>query len=121
MRCAECELAARHALGEHESATCTSPVAQTNCTTFLGLLRERAVFSLKLPKKMTDPLPHAASIKLQCGALAGLRQTLASEDLDAHRLVIGDQDRWGSLHDLPWPEIVGSVAAWQVRRRSPGS
>lgn len=118
MGCAGCELAARHAQAEHESASCTSPVAQTNCATFLGMLRERAVFSLKLPRKMTDPLPHATTIKLQCGALAGLRQTLASEDLDAHRMVIAAQDRWGSLHDLPWPQIVGSVSAWQVRRRS---
>ena len=118
MRCVTCELASRHALAERESVACTSPVARTNCATFLGLLRERAGFSLKLSRPEAS-IPHAIAMKLQCGGLAGLQQALLAKEPDAHLLVVEAQRRWGSLLDLPWPEIVGTIAAWQGRRRSP--
>jgi hypothetical protein len=118
MRRATCELASRHALAERESVACTSPVARTNCATFLGLLSERAAFSLKLSRPEAS-IPHAIAMKLQCGGLAGLQHVLLAKEPDVHQLVAAAQHRWGSLLDLPWPEIVGTVAAWQGRRRGP--
>ena len=118
MRRVTCELASRHALAERESVACTSPVARTNCETFLGLLSERAAFSLKLSKSDAS-IPHAIAMKLQCGGLAGLQHVLLAKEPDVHQLVAAAQRRWGSLLDLPWPEIVRVVVAWQGRRRSP--
>ena len=118
MRRVTCELASRHALAERESVACTSPVARTNCETFLGLLSERAAFSLKLSRSDAS-IPHAIAMKLQCGGLAGLQHVLLAKEPDVHQLVAAAQRRWGSLLDLPWPEIVRVVVAWQGRRRSP--
>lgn len=118
MRRVTCELASRHALAERESVACTSPVARTNCETFLGLLSERAAFSLKLSRSDAS-IPHAIAMKLQCGGLAGLQHALLAKEPDVHQLVAAAQRRWGSLLDLPWPEIVRVVVAWQGRRRSP--
>jgi hypothetical protein len=118
MRRLTCELASSHALAERESVECTSPVARTNCATFLGLLGERAAFSLKLSRR-DGPMPHVITMKLQCGGFAGLQLALPATEPDVHQLVAAAQRRWGSLLDLPWPEIVGAVAAWQGRHRGP--
>ena len=118
MRRVTCELASRHALAERESVECTSPVARTNCAAFLGLLRERAAFSLKLSRR-DGPMPHAITMKLQCGGLAGLQLALPATGPDVHQLVAAAQHRWGSLLDLPWSEIVRTVAEWQGRHRGP--
>jgi len=115
-RCADCAVAVRHALAERESVACASPVARTNCATLLALVAERAAFALRLPRG-GDPLPHAVTMKLQCGALRGLADSLAGEDPEVHGLVVAAQRRWGSLADLPWPAIVAAVAGWQLRPR----
>jgi hypothetical protein len=112
------ELASRHALAERESVACTLPVAHSNCATFLGLLRERAAFSQRLSRPEAS-IPQAIAKKLQCGGLAGLQHVLFAKEPDLHQLVAAAQRRWGSLLDLPWPEIMGTVVAWQGRRRGP--
>ncbi|MGE5089623.1 MAG: hypothetical protein ACM3QY_10895 [Candidatus Levyibacteriota bacterium] len=113
-RCAACELALRHALAEREAVGCASPTARINCATVAALLRERSAFALKLAPDA--PLPHAVAMKLQCG---GLKAILAvGGDTDVHRALAAAQSRHGSLSDLPWPEIVASIVAWQNRRRA---
>jgi len=115
-RCAVCGCAGRQALAEREVVACTLPAARANCAIFFDLLRERARFALKLPLP-GDALPHAAAMKLQCGGLKGLTQVLDPNPADVHRLVAASQERWGSLHELPWVDIVRAVATWQGRRR----
>ena len=39
VQCADCAMAARHALAERETIGCRSPGARANCATLLGLLR----------------------------------------------------------------------------------
>jgi len=116
---AVCELARRHAVAERETVECTSAVARTNCQTLAGLFRERATFALRLPPP-GNALPHAAAMKLQCGGLLGLRRALGASQSDVHRMVVEAQRRWSTLLDLPWPEVVGVIAAWQIRRRHQG-
>jgi hypothetical protein len=117
-RCAGCEVAARHALAEREAIACSSPVARTNCDTLLAMLRERSAFALKLPAGA--PLPHAVTMKLQCGGLRGLQQALDVDESDVHRLVVAARERHGGLAHLPWPAIVAAVQSWQGRRRHAG-
>ncbi len=114
-RCASCEVAARHALAEREAIACSSPVARTNCDTLLAMLRERSAFALKLPAGA--PLPHAMTMKLQCGGLRGLQQVLDVDESDVHRLVVAARERHDGLAHLPWPAIVAAVQSWQGRRR----
>ena len=120
MRCTVCELASRHALAEREAVACTSAVARMNCAMLVELLRERATFALKLAPS-SQSIAHAAMMKLQCGGLAGLQHALEVREPDVHRLVVQAQARWGSLVDLPWPQIVRAVVQWQGRRRRPAT
>ena len=114
--CAGCATSVRRALAEREAIGCASPTARTNCATLAALLRERAAFALRLPP--AGPLPHAAVMRLACGGLAALRDCAAPEEPDVRRLVASAQARFGSLADLPWPQVVAGVLAWQGRRRS---
>ncbi len=118
-RAANCELATRHALGEADAVSCTSPVARTNCVTLSALLHERAAFALRLPRPGT-PLMHARALQLQCGGLVALQQALQAPQPDVHRLVGQAHERHGSLLDLPWQALVDGIVAWQPRRRRPG-
>lgn len=115
-RSAVCELSQRQAVGERDLVTCPSPVAQANCHTLAALLRERATFALKLPRG-AQPLVHAKALQLQCGGVQALQQVLQAGEPDVHRLVGLAHERWGSLMDAPWAEIVPQMAAWQPRRR----
>ena len=119
-RCADCALAARHALAERETLGCRSPVARANCATLLGLLRERSAFALKTGQRDV-PLPHAMTMRLQGGGLAGLAQAVEAEHPhDVHALVAAAQARFGGLSDMPWPGIVAAIRDWKGRRRREG-
>lgn len=119
-RQADCGLAERHALGEREAIGCRSPVARTNCATLLGMLRERAAFTLKQGHG-DAPLAHALALRLQCGGLAGLAQAAGAEaGHDVHALVAAVHARYGDFAELPWPAVVAAVAAWQGRARHGG-
>jgi hypothetical protein len=115
-RAAVCERVRRRALAEREILECTSPVARTNCATLAALMRERARFALRLPPP-GQPLIHMHALRLQCGGLAALSESLEGDERDVHRMVGQAQARHGSLTDLPWASIVTALAAWQPRRR----
>ncbi|MGH8670897.1 MAG: hypothetical protein ACREUA_02515 [Burkholderiales bacterium] len=115
-RCMGCNLAARISLAEREIVACSITAARDDCASLLELLRERSTFALKLPRS-GEPVRHAVTMKLQCGGLRGLQEALGAAESDAHQLVNAARQRWGSLLNLPWAEIVRAVVAWQGRRR----
>jgi hypothetical protein len=117
---AGCMLAVRRSIGESDVLSCSSPVAQANCSTLAALMRERAGFALRLPRPPA-PLVHAKALQLQCGGLAALREVLAAPRDDVHELVGLVHERHGSLMDLPWQPLVALMAAWRPRRRHPGT
>jgi len=115
-RHAQCKLAQRQQQAERTLLSCTSPVARTNCQLLAALLHERARFALRLPPA-GRPLMHAQAMRLQCGGLIALQQTLQAEDADVHGLVGLAQERHTSLTDLPWDRLVPVLATWQAPRR----
>lgn len=115
-RAAVCECAQRRALAERDWLECTSPVARTNCATLAALFQERARFALRLPPP-GRPLMHIQALRLQCGGLAALRQTLGGDERDVHRSVGRAHELHGSLTELPWADLVAALAAWQPPRR----
>lgn len=115
-RHAVCELVQRRSLAERETLACPSAPAHLNCETLERLFVERATFPLKL--RPGAPLTHATVMRLHCGGIQGLQQVLEADQADVHRLVGQAQEVHGSLSDLPWPEIVAKIVAWQARRRS---
>ncbi|MBI4740431.1 MAG: hypothetical protein HY777_02520 [Betaproteobacteria bacterium] len=118
-RCVQCELAERHALAERETVFCTIPTARINCGTLAALLYERATFALRLPRAGGGSLPHAKAVKLYCGGLLALQQTLSAPDADVHRMIRQHHGQGASLADLPWEEIVAGAVRWQPRKRHP--
>jgi hypothetical protein len=117
---AGCTLARRRALGEQEGILCASPVAHVNCATLLALLRERSTFALKLPPS-TAPLPHAHTLRLQCGGIRAVAAALGEASAaDVHAVIAGARERWGELAAIPFEPVVRAIAAWQPRRRSAG-
>lgn len=117
---AACEAAQRLALAERELVACREPLARAACGQLLTLLRQNSAFALKL-KDTQRILPHAMTMKIQCGGLVGLKDLV---DPDAHapdvlKLVRLAQAEFGALDQLPFSRIVQGVAHWQIRRRSP--
>ncbi|MDD2880213.1 MAG: hypothetical protein PHQ58_07230 [Rhodoferax sp.] len=115
--CAQCSLSKRLSLAEREVVACTFEVARINCGTLESLFRERATFALRLPRPGI-PIVHVKAMQLQCGGLRGLQAALAAPALDVHDLVQRAQANQSSLLDLPWQDIVNSIAAWKLRRRA---
>jgi hypothetical protein len=115
---AVCEAAQRLALAERELVACREPLARAACGQLLTLLRTNSAFALKL-KDTQRILPHAMTMKIQCGGLVGLKDLV---DPDAHapdvlKLVRLAQAEFGALDQLPFSRIVQGVARWQIRKR----
>ena len=115
-RAAVCELAERRALAERDIIECSSTVARTNCTTLAALMRERARFALRLPGP-GQPMVHAQALRLQCGGLQGMKESLGAAHADVHKMVCAAHERHASLTELPWDAIVHTLRQWQSQRR----
>lgn len=116
-----CEMADRFSVAEQMGVECRSDLARNNCTTLLGLMRERARFALKVTGT-SDSLPFGKEMKVMIGGLVGLQRLMTGEDGSArltniHALVQQAQQAYGSLGTLPYQEIVKSIAAFQTKRR----
>ncbi len=117
---AACEAARRLSLAEREMVACREPLARAACGQLLSLLRTNSAFALKI-KDAQRILPHAMTMKIQCGGLVGLRDLL---DPEAHapdvlKLVRLAHAEYGAFEDLPFSRIVQGVAHWQIRRWRP--
>lgn len=117
---AVCEAGHRLALAEREMMACREPLARAACGNLLQLLRAKSAFALKL-KDTQRILPHAMTMKIQCGGLTGLRDLLdpAAHAPDVLKLVRRAQAEFGTLEELPFSRIVQGVAHWQIRKRHP--
>jgi hypothetical protein len=115
---AACEASRRVALAEREMVACGEPVVRAACGQLLTLLRANSAFALKL-KDTQRILPHAMTMKIQCGGLAGLKDLLDPEGHapDVLKLVRLAQAEYASLDALPFSRIVQGVAHWQIRKR----
>lgn len=118
-RCADCDKAHKFNIAEREAAACNAPVARENCLMLHGLLHQNAAFTLKLIRP-GEPLPHAKELKIQCGGLLGTRQLFEPEALvtgNIHGLIGEVQERFGSMSDVPYLEVVKAISAYEARRR----
>lgn len=115
---AACVMSRRISLAEREVVACGDPLARAACNQLLTLLRGNSAFALKL-KDTQRILPHAMTMKIQCGGLVGLRDLLDPEAHapDVFKLVRLAQAEYGALDDLPFSRIVQGVAHWQIRKR----
>jgi hypothetical protein len=116
--CAGCSRSQRVLIAEREAISCLSRAGHARCGEILATLREKAVFALG----MTQPgqsLPHGKEVKVECGglsALASLAGASGPEDIDA--VLQSATKLFGSPEDLPYGEVVRSIARYSLRRRS---
>ena len=119
-RCS-CRCSARFYLADREGIACDSTGAHNRCRHFITQLRENARFVLKITA-LEGELPHAKEIKVQNGGLLGLQRVL-HPDLSGNKVIdvagltaLGEQT-YGSLEQIPYQEIVKSIAHFEGRRR----
>lgn len=126
-RRSNCHHARRFNLADREGVACTQPQAAELCQATLDLMRDKALFALKLTR-IDGPLPHAKEIKVQTGGLYGLQQILGENDPDApiadiFGLLQRAIDRYGEVASLPYTEIARSIVQFEGRsrrRKKPG-
>lgn len=118
-RCS-CLCSARFYLADREGIACDSATAHERCRYFISLLRENARFALKITV-LDGELPHAKEIKVQNGGLLGLQRALHPELGDdkvndvCGLTALGEQV-YGSLEQIPYQELVKSIAEFVGRR-----
>jgi hypothetical protein len=117
-----CEKYIRINIAEREATSCSDPAAQEQCKQLLNLLHENSSFALQMPHSSSS-LPHAKEIKVQCGGLQGLQlclqgpgeNTVIVENI--HGLINNAISTYGKLENLPFNEIVKSIASFEGRKR----
>ena len=123
---AGCEKAQRFAIAERMGVECTSDIALNNCLTLIKLVRQNARFALKVTDT-SEQMPFGKEMKVVIGGLIGLGKVLHPEDKktrgepevkNIHGLVVEAQRAFGELSKLPYQEMVKSVMAFQLRKRS---
>jgi hypothetical protein len=138
-----CTLATRRNIAERETVACASAPAREECAQLCSLLRQKSAFALKRTQ-VEGPLSHAQEMKVECGGLLGLMQSLGGcfelavavrsaaaaqpgpaapheppSAADVRSLVQSCAWKYGGLANLPFSIIVQSVVAYQNRRRRP--
>lgn len=116
-----CEKSERMHLAERVTVGCLAAGAREDCARLLGLLRENALFALKLTH-VAGGLPHGKEMRVQCGGLIGVGKALrpdvaASGVENIFGLVAEAQARFDGLDELPFREIVKAISAYQLRHR----
>lgn len=114
--CAGCGLARRHRVAEGERITCASSAHRERCLLLRSRLREHSGFALGLPDPEA-PLPHAKALRMLCGGLEGLAQTLDTETGDVRGLVERLLARHPGFDGLPWAQVMRAVSALPGRGR----
>ena len=122
---AKCHLSKHFCLADREGYSCEDAESSFICGKLLEKLRKKSVFVFKL-RKIDGPLPHNMEIRIQVGCLTGLLRLLDSEVESLHRVPELDDingvlnkviEKFGSVKNLPYSEIIQSVEQFQGRQR----
>ena len=117
----KCALSRHFCLADREGYACKSSEKAAICAELLEKLREKSRFLLKL-QRTGEPLPHNMEIRVQTGGIEGLQKMLqpdwAAQIDDISGVVEEAMSVYGDIDALPYSEMVQSVAAIKVRKRS---
>ena len=98
---------------------CLSEEGQARCLDALSILRDHATFALR---ELTEgKLPHGKAMRVQIGGMRGLNKLLNGDDTqvpDVDAILQAAIQRWGSLEQLPFSEIMPSIAAYKGKTRA---
>ncbi len=114
-----CSKAERFCIAEREGVHCLSEEGQARCLDALSILRDHATFALR---ELTEgKLPHGKAMRVQVGGMRGLNKLLNGDDTqvpDVDAILQAAIERWGSLEQLPFSEIMPSIAAYKGKTRA---
>ena len=122
-RC-NCSQSKRFNLANREGVACRSAAGNLLCNELLDTMRRKARFSLHVTHA-DNPLPHAKEIRVQVGGLLGLQKlmdpqaTEATAVDDIYGLTNTALARYSCLADLPYEEIMQSIAMFKGRQKRP--
>jgi len=127
---AKCSLAKHFCLADREGYSCENESSSVKCAEFLKILRKNSTFVLKL-QSIDAPLPHNKEVRVQVGGITGLAKSIDSKLIDnktekrANQPAVNDIngvlqtaiEKYGSLENFPYGEIIQSVKQFQGRSR----
>lgn len=120
-RC-QCSLSERFNLADREGVRCTVELAQKRCTTLLSIMRDKALFAMRLTK-IDGPLPHGKEIKVQVGGLLGLEKLLHPNSIesatisDIQALLNEAIETYQNIESFPFSELVQDIVKFEARTR----
>jgi hypothetical protein len=119
-RC-QCSIAERFNLADREGVRCTVDLAQKRCQVLLETLRNKAIFAMRLTR-IDGALPHGKEVKVQTGGLLGLQQLVSGQEqqtevADIHRVISQAIEKYSSIDDFPYDEIVKQITRFEGRRK----
>lgn len=107
--CATCAAAERVHIAEREIVTCRTPGSHARYRALYEQLRRSFAFALgRVQFDSGAPLPHAQEMRVQCGGLKGLQQTLdaTTEVANIDQSLANAVARRGAVEDIPYSEVV---------------
>lgn len=122
---AKCPLSKHFCLADREGYSCKDKESSVKCDEFLAKLREKSIFVLKL-HDIEGPLPHNKEIRVQAGGVTGVAKSIGmmnddqggqSAVSDIYGVLCNAVEKFGSLDDLPYSEIIQSVKQFKGRTR----
>ena len=115
-----CNQANKVRLADREAVACRTKEACNLCTSFLEILRSKALFALKL-QDHSGPLPHAKEIKVQMGSIIGLALNNDIEIIKGKKieniygLLMTSLKKYQSLENLPYENFMRSIVNYEGR------
>lgn len=116
--CINCSGARRLLLAEREAITCSERDVNGACHAFHAALHRTARFALRVSPDA--PWPFGKEIRAQCGGMRGLKAVLGHDDkdeIDAAGLLKEGLQRYRSIENLPYSEIMRGVVHYEPRKR----
>lgn len=118
----KCSFSKHFCLADREGYACNSSEKASKCSELLQNVRDGSRFLLKL-QRTGEPLPHNMEIRVQAGGIEGVQKVLYPELAgqkveDIADIVMQANSIYGGMDKLPYGEIVQTVAATKVRKRS---
>lgn len=115
-----CNKATKIRLADREAVSCQTKDDCSLCTSFLKILRAKALFALKL-QDHKGPLPHAKEIKVQMGGIIGLAldngiEVIKGEKIEnINGLLISSLNKYTELDKLPYENLMRSIVNYDGR------
>ncbi len=114
----DCEKVQHLNIAERETVNCSSNNAYKICFNLLSLLEKNSQVALHLTNINTQ-LTHSKAMKIQCGGLLGIQNSLESngEIINIYSLLQQALLEFQSLENLPYQNVIGIIVHYEVRKR----